>query len=138
MFLMIAGFSIGLMIMNYGNAPVNGFATGNKTLNQNDDSSVFEAPWKNAVKTLAMSMGEFNSMPLYDSFDKDDKYSRSIAMIILVLLMMFGNIAMVNLFITVILSDIEELKLRVFRQSIVNMAQYSILIEDANPPLILK
>ena len=84
-----------------------------------------------------MSMGEFGAMTLYDSFD-NDKYSRSIAMIILVLLMMFGNIAMVNLFITVIVSDLEKLKSRVFRQNIVNMAQYAILVEDVNPTCILK
>ena len=123
--------------MNYGHGADDNVETQMLSINQTDTSSIFEAPWKNIVKTFAMSMGEFGSMELYDSFKKD-KYSRAIAMIILVLLMMFGTIAMVNLFITVIVSDLEKLKIRVFRQNIVNMAQYAILVEDVNPIYILK
>ena len=142
MFLMVIGFSFGFMIMNYGHGvDETEILSTNQTdaafTNNTDTSSIFEAPWKNIVKTLAMSMGEFNSMDLYDSFKKD-KYSRAIAMMILVLLMMFGTIAMINLFITVIVSDLEKLKIRVFRQNIVNMAQYAILVEDINPIFILK
>lgn len=140
MFLMIAGFSFGFMIMKYGNNhkecnPCNQNMASNS--NQDEDGTVFEAPWKNFVLTLAMSMGEFNSKVLYESFDSDT-YSRSIAMMILVLLMMFGNIAMVNLFITVIMSDLEELKKRVSCQNIINMAQYAIIVEDVNPTCLLK
>ena len=125
MFLMIIGFSFAFMIMHYGHVNLAATSSGsNKT-----DVSAFEAPWRNIVKTFAMSMGEFGTMELYESYN-NDRYSRTIAMIILVLLMMFGTIAMVNLFITVILSDNDGLQKRVFRLNLVNMAEYAILVED--------
>ena len=131
---MIIGFSFAFMIMRYGQD--SGSTVSIVAANQTDVSS-FEAPWKNIVKTMAMSMGEFDTSALYKSFQKD-KYSRSIAMIILVLLMMFGTIAMVNLFITVIMSDSDRLQQRVFRLNLVNMAEYAILVEEVAPIRFLR
>ena len=58
-------------------------------------------------------------------------------MILLVLLILFGTITMVNLFIAVIISDISQLHEDVYTQNLINMAQCSILVEELLPSWIL-
>lgn len=59
-------------------------------------------------------------------------------MLLLVLLILFGTITMVNLFIPVVISDIIQLREDVFTQNLINMAQCSILVEELLPSCILK
>merc|ERR1712062_420879 len=68
---------------------------------------------------------------------KDDSTSRGFAMVLLVLLILFGTITMVNLFIAVIISDISQLREDVYTQNLINMAQCSILVEELLPNCIL-
>ena len=58
-------------------------------------------------------------------------------MLLLTLLILFGTITMVNLFIAVIISDISKMRDDVYIQNLINMAQYSILVEAFLPSCIL-
>eukprot|EP00092_Neocalanus_flemingeri_P052399 GFUD01061240.1.p1 GENE.GFUD01061240.1~~GFUD01061240.1.p1 ORF type:complete len:560 (+),score=130.07 GFUD01061240.1:174-1853(+) len=120
MFLMIIGFAFAFMVVNYGH---------------NQDS--FENPIKSSMMTLTMALGEFNFEDMYNTF-KEDSTSRGFAMVLLVLLILFGTITMVNLFIAVIISDISQLREDVYTQNLINMAQCSILVEELLPSCILK
>jgi len=119
MFLMIIGFAFAFMVVNYGH-----------------DQESFENPIKSSIMTLTMALGEFNFEDFYNNF-KEDSTSRGFAMILLVLLILFGTITMVNLFIAVIISDITQLREDVYTQNLVNMAQCSILVEELLPSCIL-
>lgn len=128
MFIMVAGHAFGFMILNYGS-------------DINLDS--FENPGKSFVMTLTMALGEFNFGDLYDAFDNsgevDAKYiSRTFSMILLISLILLGTVTMINLFIAVIISDLQDLKKDVFTQKLINMAQYCILIEDILPEYFLR
>ena len=120
MFLMIAGHAFGFMVLNYGH-----------------DQDSFESPWKSLVMTLTMALGEYQFEDVYIAFG-EDRTSRSFAMILLILLILFGTITMINLFIAVIISDLDNLKNDVFTQNLINMAQCSMLVEDLLPNFILK
>lgn len=119
MFLMIIGFAFAFMVVNYGH-----------------DQESFENPIKSSIMTLTMALGEFNFEDFYNTF-KSDSTSRGFAMVLLVLLILFGTITMVNLFIAVIISDINQLRGDVYTQNLVNMAQCSILVEELLPCWIL-
>jgi len=119
MFLMIVGFAFAFMVVNYGHS---------------QDS--FENPIKSSMMTLTMALGEFNFEDMYNAFEKDST-SRGFAMVLLALLILFGTITMVNLFIAVIISDIGQLREDVYTQNLINMAQCSILVEELLPPCIL-
>ena len=119
MFLMIIGFAFAFMVVNYGS---------------NQDS--FENPFKSFMMTLTMALGEFNFEDMYNTF-QEDTTSRGFAMVLLVLLILFGTITMVNLFIAVIITDIQQLREDVFIQNLINMAQCSILAEELLPSIIL-
>ena len=128
MFIMVAGHAFGFMILNYGS---------NVALDS------FENPGKSFVMTLTMALGEFNFGDLYGAFynsgDVDATYiSRTFTMILLVSLILLGTVTMINLFIAVIISDLEDLKRDVFTQKLINMAQYCILIEDLLPEYFLR
>eukprot|EP00092_Neocalanus_flemingeri_P088049 GFUD01111210.1.p1 GENE.GFUD01111210.1~~GFUD01111210.1.p1 ORF type:complete len:160 (+),score=26.59 GFUD01111210.1:67-480(+) len=84
-----------------------------------------------------MALGEFNFEDLHNTFGKDTT-SRVFAMALLVLLILCGTITMVNLFIAVIISDIQQLRKDVFIQNLINMAQCSILAEELLPLIILR
>ena len=92
MFLMIIGFAFAFMVVNYGH-----------------DQESFENPIKSSIMTLTMALGEFNFDDFYNTF-KEDSTSRGFAMLLLVLLILFGTITMVNLFIAVIISNISQLR----------------------------
>jgi len=119
MSLMIIGVAFAFMVVNYGH-----------------DQDSFENPIKSSIMTLTMALGEFNFEDFYNTF-KDDTTSRGFAMFLLVLLILFGTITMVNLFIAVILSDINQLREDVYTQHLINMAQCSILVEELMPVCIL-
>jgi len=119
MFLMIIGFAFAFMVVNYGH-----------------DQETFESPIKSSIMTLTMALGEFNFDDFYNTF-KEDSTSRGFAMVLLVLLILFGTITMVNLFIAVIISDITQLREDVYTQNLINMAQCSILVEELLPTCIL-
>ena len=119
MFLMIIGFAFAFMVVNFGH-----------------DQESFENPIKSSIKTLTMALGEYNFEDMYNIF-KEDSISRGFAMILLVLLILFGTITMVNLFIAVIISDITQLREDVYTQNLINMAQCSILVEELLPSCIL-
>ena len=69
------------------------------------------------MMTLTMALGEYNFIDIYNSY-RNDRISRGFAMILLVLLILFGTIAMVNLFIAVIISDISQLREDVYTQNL--------------------
>jgi len=100
MFLMIMGFAFAQMVVNYGH-----------------DEESFENPIKSFMMTLTMALGEYNFIDIYNSY-RNDRISRGFAMILLVLLILFGTIAMVNLFIAVIISDISQLREDVYTQNL--------------------
>ena len=120
MFLMIIGFAFAFMVLNYGH---------------NADS--FENPGKSFMMTLTMALGEFNFEDLYNTF-REDTVSRGFTIALLILLILLGTITMVNLFIAVIISDTQKLRTDVFVQSLVDMAQCSILAEELLPAVILR
>jgi len=119
MFLMIIGFAFAFMVVNYGH-----------------DQESFENPIKSSMMTLTMALGEFNFEDMYNTF-KEDSTSRGFAMLLLALLILFGTITMVNLFIAVVISDIAQLREDVYTQNLINMAQCSILVEGLLPFCIL-
>ena len=83
------------------------------------------------------SLGEFGGETLYDSI-KDDDITRAFAMIILVSLIFFGTITMINLFIAVIISDLNDLQNETFTQNLINMAHATITAESALPNYFLR
>jgi len=91
----------------------------------------FKSPWKSFVTTLTRSLGEFGGETLYNSIKDDENTTRVFAMIILVSLIFFGTITMINLFIAVIITDLEDLKSETFTQNLINMAHAAITAESA-------
>ena len=59
-------------------------------------------------------------------------------MIILVSLILFGTITMINLFIAVIITDLNDLQRETFTQNLINMAQAAITAESALPGYYLQ
>merc|ERR1711953_1123036 len=98
MFCMIIGHAFAFTVINYG-----------------QDVNSFGRPFKSVVQTLTIMLGEFDFDQVYNGFQTEggegvDKTSRSFAMILLILLILFGTVTMVNLFIAAIMSDLEQLK----------------------------
>merc|ERR1712222_51960 len=91
----------------------------------------FKSPWKSFVTTLTRSLGEFGGETLYNSIKDDENTTRVFAMIILVSLIFFGTITMINLFIAVIITDLEDLQRETFTQNLINMAHAAITAESA-------
>ena len=128
MFMIVAGFSVGLNVITYG--------TG--------QAFEFETPFKSFVLTLTMAMGEFNADDLYEDYQnklghtlkKDFEYmrvGRTLAMIILVCMILAGTITMINLFVAVIISDKEQMDDDVFKRKLFYMAEGSELIKKLFP-----
>ena len=67
-----------------------------------------------------------------------DRTSRTFTMILLILLILFGTVTMINLFIAAIMSDLEKLKSDVTMQNLIFTAQCSILVEELLPRVLLK
>ena len=126
MFCMIIGHAFAFTVINYG-----------------QDVNSFGRPFKSVVQTLTIMLGEFDFDQLYNGFQTEggegvDKTSRSFAMILLILLILFGTVTMVNLFIAAIMSDLEQLKRDVVIQNFVFTAQCSLLLEELLPDCLLE
>ena len=128
MFMIVAGFSVGLNVITYGT----------------EQAFEFENPFKSFVLTLTMAMGEFNADNLYEDYEnklghtleKDLAYmrvGRTLAMMILVCMILAGTITMINLFVAVIISDREQMDDDVFKQKLFYMAEGSELIKKLFP-----
>ena len=116
---MIVGFAFAFMVINFGH-----------------DWESFENPIKCSIKTLTMALGEYNFDDFYNNF-QEDSVSRVFALILLLMLILFGTVTMVNLFIAVIISDINKLERDVYIHNLLNMAQSSILVEELVPTCFL-
>ena len=121
---MIFGFACAFMVVNFGNQD------GNR-------KDIFQNPFKSSMMTLTMALGEYNFEDMYDNFGSDS-ISRGFAMFLLLLLIILGSITMVNLFVAVIISDLDRLREDVFSQNLVHMAQCAILVEALLPASLLK
>ena len=120
MILMIIGFAFAFMVVNYRH-----------------EQESFQNPIKSLMMTFTMALGEFEFVDMYNDFG-EDSISRGFAMVLLVILILFGTITMVNLFIAVIISDITQLHADVYTQNLINMAHCSILVEELLPACILR
>ena len=120
LFCMVVGHAFAFMVVNFGH-----------------NMKSFDSPFKSVVQTLTMALGEFNFEDLYDDF-AGDVISRNFAMILLILLILFGTVTMVNLFIASIMSDLEKLTSEVYTQSLVFTAHCSMLVEELLPNCLLK
>jgi len=117
--LIVVGFAFAFMVVNFGL-----------------DGDIFGNPLKSIMTTLTMVLGEFNFGDMYDTF-KDDTISRGFAMGFLLFMIILGTITMINLFIAVIISDVDKLQNDVFYQNLVNMAANSIQVEALLPQNLL-
>ena len=115
MFMIIQGFSCGFIVTKWSNRK-NGFKN----------------PFKSFVITLTMAMGEFSGKDIYNSFkqDEEEEIGRTFAMILIILMIFSCTITMVNLFITVVITDKEELGKAVFIENLFYMARSSEVIRD--------
>ena len=120
MIIMIIGFAFAFMFVNYRH-----------------DQESFQNPIKRLMMTFTMALGEFELVDIYNAFG-EDSISRGFAMVLLVLLILFGTITMVNLFIAVIISDITQLHADVYTRNLINMVHCSILVEELLPTCILR
>ena len=84
------------------------------------------------------TLGEFGGKDLYNSINDDHNTTRVFAMIILVSLIIFGTITMINLFVAVIISDLNDLQNETFTQNLINMAHASITAESVVPDFFLR
>jgi len=120
MFCMVVGHAFAFMVVNFGH-----------------NMKSFDSPFKSVVQTLTMALGEFNFEDMYNAF-AEDVISRNFAMILLILLILFGTVTMVNLFIASIMSDLVKLNSEVYTQSLVFTAHCSMLVEELLPNSLLK
>ena len=125
MFCMVIGHAFAFMVINFGH-----------------DMKSFDSPFKSVVQTLTMALGEFNFEDLYNAFtdegEAEDVISRNFAMILLILLILFGTVTMVNLFIALIMSDLQRLNSDVKTQTLVFTAHCSMLVEELLPNCLLE
>ena len=56
----------------------------------------------------------------------------------MIVLVMAGTITMLNLFVAVVISGYEKLNYESQKQELINMAQYSILVEKLLPDFLLR
>merc|ERR1711874_807993 len=120
LFFMVLGHAFAFMVVNYGH-----------------NMKSFESPFKSVVQTLTMALGEFNFEDIYNAFT-EDAISRNFAMILLIILILFGTITMVNLFIASIMSDLKRLESEVITQSLVFTAHCSMLVDELLPDCLLR
>ena len=56
-----------------------------------------------------MVLGEFGYSDIDDSFPEDDWISKVFTMVLLMFMIFFGSVAMINLFVGVVVSDVNQL-----------------------------
>ena len=66
MFLIVTGYAFAFMIVEYGH-----------------DARSFSSPFKSIVRTLIMTLGEYEFNDLYKEFDKDNSIDRVFSLILL-------------------------------------------------------
>ena len=136
MIIMIIGHAMAFMIITYGHTQSEEKPVHTDSKEEEEDESegliTFDDPFKAIVKTLTMTLGEFNLDDLLKPF-KGDNTSQVFALILLVSLIILGTITLVNLFIAVTTSDMDKLRKDVHTQMLVNMASFVILLEQTLP-----
>ena len=75
------------------------------------------------VKTLTLVLGEYELGGFLET-DFPDEYSRAFSVALLVILAIIGSLVMVNLFVAIIVSDIEDLRAKGLMQESVIKAQH--------------
>ena len=119
--MMVIGFAFGFTVIKYG---------------QGNDN--FQNPMKSGMVTLTMVLGEFNFSDIYDEFNTNERISRGFIMFLLLLLIIFGTITMINLFVAAIIKDMEQLKREAYGKNLINMAENSIVMEKLLPNMFLR
>ena len=84
---------------------------------------------------MTIALGEFNfEDAIYSRFDDSEQYiSRAVSLVILVIMIFTVTITLVNLFIAVIISDRRDLKISVFKENLIYMAENIQLAESILP-----
>ena len=125
----IMGFSCSFTILQYGTC------SGGDGDNGCGTETGFESSWKAFVRTLTIALGEFNfEDSIYSRFNDSQQYvSRAVSLMILVIMIFTVTITLVNLFIAVIISDRRDLKISVFKENLIYMAENIQLAESILP-----
>ena len=123
----IMGFSSSFAILQYG--------TCSAENDCNRENAGFASSWKAFVRTLTIALGEFNfEDAIYNRFNNSEQYiSRAVSLVILVIMIFTVTITLVNLFIAVIISDRRDLKISVFKENLIYMAENIQLAESILP-----
>ncbi len=111
--ILIVGFAFGFFIMYHQSA-----------------GDHFENPFKAALKTLVMAVGEIDFEDLYEGHS-DDPYALAYTMALMVCLIIMGSLVLINLLIAIIVSDLGELRQSAHIQELVNSAQHIVHFESA-------
>ena len=80
------------------------------------------------VKTLTLVLGEYDLDSMLET-EFPDNSSKWFSVTLLVILAVIGSLVMVNLFVAIIVSDIEALKKRGFIQEVVIKAEHIVHYE---------
>jgi len=111
-FLVVTGFAYGFFIIH--------FQSGNDK---------FENFGKAFLKTLVMSIGEFDFDDLYSAHE--DPYALGFTMALLVALIVMVTLVFINLLVALIVTNLDELRTSGHIQELVNKAQHIAHIESA-------
>merc|ERR1712038_1499616 len=106
-----------------------GFAFGFFIMHHRTDSHSFQNPAAAVVKTLTLVLGEYELGGFLET-DFPDEYSRAFSVALLVILAIIGSLVMVNLFVAIIVSDIEDLRAKGLMQESVIKAQHIVHCES--------
>ena len=87
------------------------------------------------VKTLTLVLGEYELGGFLET-DFPDEYSRAFSVALLVILAIIGSLVMVNLFVAIIVSDIEDLRAKGLMQESVIKAQH--IVSKISTPIEYK
>ena len=125
----IMGFSCSFTILQYGTC------SGGDGDNGCGTETGFESSWKAFVRTLTIALGEFNfEDSIYSRFNDSQQYvSRAVSLMILVIMIFTVTITLVNLFIAVIINDRRNMKISVFKENLIYMAENIKLAETILP-----
>lgn len=121
--LMVVGFSMAFLTVNASHYQ------GERMAN---NYTFVQMEWKNLMHSITMSLGEWEFNDFYDkSFNESD--GGVIATLLFFVLLLFGSITMVNIFIGVIIGDEETMKASVLRSRLLYMVDQIIVAENLFP-----
>ena len=109
-------------LTNFGILTV-GFAMGFFVINHGKKKDQFENPFKASIKTFVMVLGEFEFDDLYAAHS-DDKYTSAFTLFLFFMMATMGSLVLVNLFVALIVSDVEHLRNEATRQELENKARH--------------